>query len=368
MEIPWIFFSIVVIIGSMAIFLSERYGHHKSLSLIISGMLVAILTSNMFFYVNPWINFLIASLAFIFIILDSASKIRFLHIDTIWKKTAIFLLLCLMLNVSFLSLFSFLLFDFGELPIVMMLSIMLALSSNDLSSYLSNKAVKNVLEVEAIISSLGVTLLIFSMMQLREGAREGFNGIIGALALGFSIGLLLYFIFARLKVHSFMLKMLGLLCCFFISWLFGFEPWISVIIAAMMIGNFHHKGKPAPKYLVEFMEVALFIVLGAMIYLSPPTFTQVISAVLLFIVYIAIRYVAAIASFHDFSQNEKFMIAVSSSKGLVLSAIVLLFFSFKMADGDLLGISKVLNVAIIFMILSLVLSIIIVKYQRHLTA
>jgi NhaP-type Na+/H+ or K+/H+ antiporter len=373
MEVAWLYFALILLFGSLAIFLSEKLGFHKHLMLLASGLILGFIAANALFNIPVGIFLAITSVVFIFIVFECTSRVKLLHLDTMWQRSFLFILVSLFLNVSFLSFFSYVLFDFADLAMLMFLSILLTLNSNDFVEGTKSATMKEILGLESLMSTILVSLLLFILLEFRQsGLLMPMEKILGGIALGFVFGLFCFFLFARNRLHKWANPIVvgfGFVC-FFIAKIFDVNAFISIVIFGLMFANLHFKNKEKqiklPFYLKEIFEITVIVSIGVIIYSTPPTFAQVVSGAILFFAYTILRYVAASAVFPSLGQKERLFVSLSASKGLNMAIFVLLFFAYKLTSLDLglFGVSKIINIAILFMIFSTIVSSITVKYSK----
>ena len=108
------------------------------------------------------------------------------------------------------------------------------------------------------------------------------------------------------------------------------------------------------------LEILVFILIGFIIILPlNPDF--LIRSLILFTIYLIIRYFAIQLSFkEEYTIKEKIFMALNAQKGIAVAVV-----AFTLTILDIGEISLILNIILAFMLYSILLSTIVVKFSRY---
>jgi NhaP-type Na+/H+ or K+/H+ antiporter len=145
---------------------------------------------------------------------------------------------------------------------------------------------------------------------------------------------------------------------------------IAVVSLGIFFGNVYVREKIAllstESILTKALFIFVFVLIGLLIKI-PLTKEFFISSLILFAVYLVIRYISAAVSFmkDKMSAKEIIFIALNAPKGLSTVAVVFLF-AINNIPGSVYyipGIDIVLNITLMFVLYSIVLSSIVCSFQ-----
>lgn len=376
MDFAWLFFSIILLLGFMGIYLAEKFGVHKHIILLLTGVIASLFTINTIFFIPPSINLSIASIVFIFIILECSTQIRFLCFDTLWTQGLSFVLVMILMNMSIMALFAAIFFKFNYLATAITFTLITTITSSELVSLIKNKTTSEILRIESVVSTLAVSFIIFFLFDFLIGySMPGDNlwiaiqRILGGVGLGLTTALVAYFAMQKSKADIMVTSIAFAIGCFLTAQLFYIDAVLALIVYGLIFSNLYLKKKPkaikVPLWTYEVFEAVLFVLMGLIIFLSKPSLKFIGFSLILFIVYLSIRYVAVSVIFPKLLKKERYFIAFASTKGLNVAAILLLFFSYRFTDSALsqFGISKLIDLSILFVIFTIILSNITIKYH-----
>ncbi len=329
------------------------------------------------FYIPP--EFLIGFTLFVLIIVvfNDISTIT-THEFTEYSKSALRLTtISKIINMMFLSFFSYLIFGFSE-PLLNFL-LVFAVSNTDITSLMfmfkENKAIET-LKFEALFStpiSLLGSLVIIGAMQFSPGISFGLAGFIPfikkiffGIGAGAILSILTFSMMSKYHhkhISRFLLISLAIAAYFLGEFIGGYGIFAIAVYALVFEKSFLEKKdelRHFSKKLSDFFSVVAFMLLG---YIMPTGLTPLVllKAVGFFIVYLVLRLASVFLALHgEFKTKEIFFIALTVPKGLTACALtlflsVLLFIPVGFSD-----------IVAVFLLLSIILSCIMALSSHYL--
>lgn len=141
---------------------------------------------------------------------------------------------------------------------------------------------------------------------------------------------------------------------------------LAVTIFGLIFGNYHLKRKLAyEKFISIFsnaLEIVIFVLLG-MVIIIPVEGIFIIKGTLLFLVYLLIRFLSIQLSVREFRLKEKIFMSLNVPKGIDVAVIILMIISG--AYLDIGGIRTILNICLLFILYSIVLSTIVTRFTPY---
>ncbi|MBU1705000.1 MAG: cation:proton antiporter, partial [Nanoarchaeota archaeon] len=287
----------------------------------------------------------------------------------------------LLVNVVILSLASFFLFRMQS-PLIAFVFASL-MSGTDPAAVLamfsgSKNKVIELIEIESIVNTPMVVLLPFITLDIIKnfGATISARNLMTQLVpflqqfvAGMGAGLLVGLIAFRLmkKGYSEKLSPLALITAALLTYILaenlGGNGVLAVTVMGLFFGNIYVKQKGR---LFEFsgifahaLEILVFIMVGLIVKI-PYTVDFFIRSGILFVIYLCSRFIAVNLSFpKGFTMGEKLFMSLNVQKGIAVAVVA---FSFAALSFE--GISTILNLTLIFMLYSIILSTILAKFAE----
>jgi potassium/hydrogen antiporter len=389
------YIAIVLLVGILCKFIAKELKLPYSLILILLGMLFG----TIFFSGNPLLridnNLIlgIGTLALVMLVFDSASRIRVKENALEALPSIKFINLFVLLSVLVVSFFTAEMFYYSMTLSAVIYSLFLSVMvvETDLGSVLlifkdfakdRAKHVLNFLETEANLNTAFVIVLPFvilglfnninfssqnAALSLLHNLPDFLYGILVALGVGIVVGLIMLRLMRDWYDEQFtpVALVAAALVAYAFSLLLGGNGIIAVAVMGFIFGNTFVSGK---EQLSEFsqmfsaaVEILVFVMLGLVVRL-PISFSYVLMTLLLFVVVLAVRTLAVFISLKDdkeFSDYEKMFIGLNMPKGIAIASVVLV-----LATYGVPALSVVLQLAVMMMIYSIVLSFILDFYAK----
>jgi cell volume regulation protein A len=191
---------------------------------------------------------------------------------------------------------------------------------------------------------------------------------------GIGTGLLISFVFFGFmkKYYSRTLSPLAIitaaLVTYIIAEILGGSGVLAVTTAGIFFGNVYHikhimKLQEFGRTFSEVLEILVFVLIGSIIKI-PWTSSFLIPALLLFLMYLVIRFLSVefVLMRSGYSFKEKLFLTLNIPKGLAAAVVV-----FTLITRAVAGASLVLDLIFLFMISSIVLSTIVTHFSKFFT-
>jgi cell volume regulation protein A len=381
------YIGIILLIGLLGSIISRKLKIPNLIILIGTGMILGYIK----YQGQPIINFspfFLTGLAIItlaMVVFDSSSRFNFREFDTLsasaLKLTGIFLLF----NLIFLSLIT----NYFFKPASFLLALLFAavVSGTDPSSILAilgkvRSKPFELLKIEAILNTPFIVLIPFLLIDIIKDIAGSTLEIISSQALPFAqqfvvaigTGILLGLIFFRFmkKYYSATLSPIALVIVALLSYIgsevLGGNGVLSVTTAGILFGNLYHVKHMKSllrfgELFAEIFEILVFVLIGTIIKI-PWTSEFLIPASILFLVYLIIRFISIEISFinSDYTLKEKLYMTLNIPKGIAIAVVI-----FTLATTEVAGIKPILDLILLFMIYSIILSTVVTHFSKFFT-
>jgi len=373
----------ILLIGLLCSIISRKLRINTALLLIGVGMAIGYLLYDG----KPIIEFspsVLASLAVItlaLVVFDSSSRFKFREFDTLSFSAIKISLIFFVLNMALLAVAAHYLFSVSVL-----LSLLFAAVVSGTGPALmmfSRSKVFELLKVESIFNIPFTILISFLLIDLIKNTEN--NGSFGFLSgqafpfaqqfvAGIGTGLLISFVFFGFmkKYYSRTLSPLAIitaaLVTYIIAEILGGSGVLAVTTAGIFFGNVYHikhirKLQEFGRTFSEVLEILVFVLIGSIIKI-PWTSSFLIPALLLFLMYLVIRFLSVefVLMRSGYSFKEKLFLTLNIPKGLAAAVVV-----FTLITRAVAGASLVLDLIFLFMISSIVLSTIVTHFSKFFT-
>ncbi len=377
-------FAIILTLGIISTIIARMLRLPSTLLYIISGMMLGMLAQRGVIQLSfPELFIATVSIfALAIVLFDACSHFKWYEFDThtflALKHTGIFIALCFIVLTPLLMF----LFPITQLYLAFMFSgLMIGTSPDAMLSLLKGKPhrVIEFLKLESTLNTPLVVILPFLVLELHQlggGFLTPFVKEFSALALTISISaavsIVLSLIVFKLmkKYYSESLSPLVLITVALLSYVLGEQLGgngvLSVTIMGLFFGNSYIKHptllREFSKAMSTFFVLLFFILLG--IYLKIPTdFSFFLTSLVLFIVYLCLRYLSTVLTFHKstYSFKEQLFITLNVPKGF---AVAITLLSLNTFAGSIPELGTILKISTLLIIYKLLLSTIITRNTK----
>ena len=377
------YLAVILLIGLITSIISQRFRIPNILLLLLIGIGLGMVD----YRGTPLISFPeifmtgISVLALVMILFDSWSRLKlkkdYFSLHTLWLS-----IVFLIFNLVFLTGFTMVIFDVGSIFLALIFSVLM--SGTDPSAVLSMfKNIKNkvldFLGLESLLNTPFVVLIPFIILDLKEALKDEIGiaifidqivPLLQQFIVGIAIGVLAGFIMFKFmrKKYSAVLSPLVVITSALLAYVIAENLNGSGVFAAasmgLLFGAVHLSHKPQLQSFASVFSNSLgifvFVLIGIIVSIDFSV-NFLIKSLLLFLVYILIRFVSILFALRgmDFTIKEKLFMSLNVQKGIAVAVVV-----FSLATLDIEGIGTVLNLALAFMLYSIILSSVVLKIAK----
>ncbi|MCK5107447.1 MAG: cation:proton antiporter [Nanoarchaeota archaeon] len=381
----------LLLAGIICSIISNKLKIPNVLLLILTGILLGnIKFQGDHMTLSPVFLTSISIIALVMILFDSTSRLKLKTFDTLSFKAMKLAFVFLILNTLLLTIPAMLIYGIAGDSLFQ--SVILALIFSALMSATDSAAVlillkgfsgkvARLLEIESIINTPLSVILPFLFLDLfyNIGATINFSTlvetsiipfltqIIVGLGSGIFIGLLIFKLMR--KKYSDQLSPIALITSALLTYIIAENlsgsGVIAVVALGLFFGNITVKEKST---LNEFssmfsnsLEILVFILIGFSIAIPFDIFFF-IRSILLFLIYLVIRYIAVNLTFKDgYTKNEKLFMSLNISKGITVAVVI-----FSLMTLNIPALNNILPLILIFMVYSIATSTLAGKFAPKL--
>jgi len=324
----------------------------------------------------------ISILALVMIVFDSSSRFSLKKVDYFSVHTLWLSIVFLVFNLIFLTALTMLIFNVGSIFLALMFAALMSGTSPAvvLSMF---KNVKNkvfdFLGLESLLNTPLVVLIPFIILDLKTALKDELviatfidqlvpllQQFIVGVGTGVLIGLIM-FKFMR-KVYSVVLSPLAVITSALLAYIIAENldgnGVLAVTSMGLLFGNVYLKQKFQLKEFASVfsnsLEILVFVLIGIVITI-PYSVDFLIKSLILFILYLLIRFFSIIFSLRgmNFTFKEKIFMSLNVQKGIAVAVVV-----FSLATLNIGGIQVILNLTLTFMLYSIILSSVIFRMVK----
>ncbi len=378
--------AVVLLIGVIFSVLAGKAKIPEIIVLVIAGMVLGALK----YKGEPIVGFPVLFLtgvsifALALILFDGSAKIRLRELDTLSLKALKFVIIFTLLSLIFFTLAAE---YFLGIPLVFCLilaAINAGTSTDVVMSFMKGVKgrVMGILELESVFNTPLTVLLPFVIIDFTQGQTritevvELVLPFLTSIVMGIGAGIFIAVILFKIiqKKYSAFYSPLAVIVAALLAYVLAENldgnGVIAVVSLGIFFGNVYVREKIAllstESILTKALFIFVFVLIGLLIKL-PLTKKFFIISLILFAVYLVIRYISAAVSFakDKMSAKEIIFITLNAPKGLSTVAVVFLF-AINNIPGSvyyLPGIDIVLNITLVFVLYSIVLSSIVCSFQ-----
>lgn len=314
----------------------------------------------------------------IMIVFDSSSNFKFHDIDKFSLNALKLTFTLLMLNLIFLTIASIIIGDVGNIFVGLIFATLMTATDPDAVMVFfensKNKIVK-LIGIESIINTPFTVLLPFILLDLMRNVSS-FNmtyfidqitpflqQFITAIGAGVIVALILFK--AMRKGYSEKLSPLALIVAALLAYTLAENlkgnGVLAVATLGLIFGNACIKEKATLRefsgILSTSLEVLVFILIGFIVDI-PLTKQFFIKSIIIFLIYLVIRFFAVEICFKKYGLKEKIFMTLVSPKGIAVAVIIFAFAAFQ-------GFERMLDFTLAMMIYTLVISTIVVRFSNY---
>jgi len=378
------YLGIVLLIG----LLTSIIGNKFKIPHILLLLLVGIIIGKIEYKGGPLIYFPelfmtgISMLALVMIVFEAASRFKLRKLDYFSLHVLWLSIIFLIFNLVLLTFFTMIIFKVESIYLAFMFSaLMSGTSPSAVLSMLKNAKHKvfDFLKLESLLNTPLIVLLPFLIIDLNTTLKgqisisvfiEQFIPLLQQFVVGLGSGVLIGLIMFKFmkKQYSAVLSPLAVITAALLAYTIAENLQGNGVLAVtsmgLLFGNVYLKQK---FQLQEFssvfsnsLEILVFILIGIIVAI-PFSLEFFLKSILLFVLYLFIRFLAIVFSLRSmgFSIKEEIFMSLNAQKGIAVAVVV-----FSLANLNISGIETLLNLTLTFMLYSIILSSVILRMSK----
>lgn len=383
-----------MLIGIISSIISDKLKIPNILLLILFGMILNHVKSqgeNLIQFPAEFMTSL-AFLALVMIVFDGTSKFKWRDVDTLSIRVLKLVSVFIVLNAIFLTIATFFLFRFNSSTLIYEIALALIFSfincGTDPGAALvmlekGRERLLKILKIESVFNTPFMVLLPFIILDLMANvSSEGiFTMLAGQLlpflqqfVTGIGAGVLMGIVFFKFmrKRYSKNLSSLAIITAAMLTYTMAENLGGNGVLAVSTLGIFFGNFLVAQKeQIMEFssvfahaLEILVFVFIGMIIEI-PFTFDFFLRSIILFSIYLLIRFASINIVFRESDMKEKLFMTFNVSKGIAVASIVFTFIALYSDNTSILynlsGVIPLLNLTLAFMLYSIIVSTVVVR-------
>lgn len=386
--------TVILLIGLLVSILASKFKIPGVLLLIASGIVIGSVPYKGAYLIEFPEIFLasISILALAMIIFDSTSKLKLREFDTFSTKAFKLALVFLLLNLLILPFITKYLFGMRFGLGLLFASVMMGTSPEITLSLLSGAKQKTleILKLESIINTpltVLFPLLLLDLMQKMEFTLlstiiDQLGPFLAKFASGIGSGMLVGIILFKIlkgkfsKTYTPLTIIVSALLAYVLAENIGGSGVLAVTTLGIFVGNVYKKGKMIKIMSLESLfaralYILVFVIIGFIIKL-PLKVEFFAKAGILFVAYVIVRYLSVEICFrdkdHTFTFKEKLFMTLNMPKGIAVAVVAFTLAAYNIPGTAIYvpGISGVLDLTLLFMLATIILSSIATYYAKAL--
>ena len=378
------YLAIILLIGLLTSIVSQKFKIPNILLLLFIGIGIGRVTykgAPIIFFPELFITG-ISIMALVMIVFDSASRFKLKNLDYFSLHVLWLSLVFIVFNLVLLTAFIILIFDIKSIFLAFMFSALM--SGTDPAAVLSmlknsKHKVFEFLKLESLLNTPLVVLLPFLILDLKTALKgqifittliEQFVPLLQQFIVGVGTGVLIGLIMFKFmrKRYSIVLSPLAVITAALLTYTIAENLQgngvLAVTTMGILFGNVYVKQK---FQLQEFssifstsLEILVFVLIGLIVAI-PFSLIFFIKSLILFSLYLIIRFIAILFSLRgmNFSLLEKVFMSLNVQKGIAVAVVI-----FSLATLNIVGIGVILNLVLTFMLYSIILSSIVLRFTN----
>ena len=370
--------SLLLLFGLLATLLSKKFRTSNVLLLVLFGLLLqSIFKETSVLSFPPIFISIVSIIALSIIVFDGASRFKLKEFDTFSFMGLKLFFVFLMMNLLLITPLIHYLFNFNITSSIVFSTLMSATAFDVLSSLMKKRRNRSIelLELESLLNAPFVVLLPFIFIQLftnndisvlwtnPDYLVSFLQQVITGIGTGVLIGIIVFKLM-RYK-YSENLSPLALLTSVLLTYALAESLQgngvLAVTVLGLFFGNMYVKKKPLlqefSSVMASSVEIIVFLLFGMLITL-PSNINFITNSILVFIVYLIVRFLSVIVSVPKYSIQEKLFMTFVMPKGITLAAVAITLLTI---NPDFLSMIDLLFLMFIY---SLISSVIMIKMSK----
>jgi len=378
------YIAIILLIGLLTSIISQKFRIPNILLLLSVGIVLG----SMSYRGGPLIYFPdlfltgISILALVMIVFDSSSRFKIKRVDYFSLHTLWLSVVFLVLNLIFLTTVTILIFDVKSIFLALMFAALMSGTSPAVVLSMFKNVKNRVFEflgLESLLNTPLIVLLPFIILDLKTTLRdelviskfiEQFVPLLQQFVVGIGSGVLIGLIMFKFmrKQYSVVLSPLAVITSALLAYIIAENlngnGVLAVTTMGLLFGNVYVKQKFQLREFASVfsnsLEILVFVLIGIVISI-PFSFVFFIKSVVLFALYLVIRYFAILFSLRgmNFTPKEKIFMSLNVQKGIAVAVVV-----FSLANLNIEGMEIILNLSLTFMLYSIILSSVVLRVVK----
>lgn len=378
------YLTIVLLIGLFSTFLAQKIKLPNVLLLLLTGIVLG----NISYKEGSLVSFppifltSISILALVMIVFDSSSRFKLKEFDKLSMQTLKLSFVFLALNMILLTLFIKITLRIESFLTILLFSALM--SGTDPAAVLSmlkssGNKIFELLRIESLMNTPLVVLLPFIILDFMTTVKteliltkfiDQILPFLQQFVVGIGAGILVGIIMLKFmkREYSHILSPLVMITAALMTYILAENlkgnGVLAVTAMGLLFGNVYVKQK---FHLQEFssifsnsLEILVFILIGLIIKI-PLSWGFFFLSFFLFVTYIMVRFIAIELSLRNLklTTKEKFFMALNAQKGIAVAVV-----AFTLSTLNIPGIALILNLILAFMLYSIIISTITIKFSR----
>lgn len=376
------YLAIILLLGIICTIISQRLRIPNVLLLLLAGVLLGYIQEHGIQVIRFPAIFLstVGILALVMVVFDSTSRFKLKEFGELSLSALKMSIIFILLNIMLLSVAVIVIFRVNSIFLALLFATLM--SGTDPGTVLAmfkkskNKVLK-LLEIESIINTPLCVLLPFIILNLKESFSDlefstfmnellpFLQKFVTGIGAGILVGLVVFRIMKR--QYSETLSPLAIITAALLTYILaenlGGSGVLAVTAIGLLFGSVYVKEKLR---LYEFsavfatsFEILVFVLIGLSIKI-PLNMTFILKSVSLFGIYILIRFSSIHLAFYEENIKEKVFMALNAQKGITVAVV-----TFMLMTIGIQGLSEILDLILMFMFYSIVLSTIVAKHSKY---
>lgn len=325
-------------------------------------------------------------LALAIIVFESSTKLKLREFDTFSLKTLKLTVVILILNFIFLSLFTSVLFKIQALLVSMIFAATMSGTSPEAVLTLmknTKSRAGELIKIESIINTPVTVLVPFIILDVMRNFGTQpmvttmidqigpfFQQVVTGIGSGVFVGLILFKVMRKQYSEDLspIATIVAALMTYVLAENLGGNGVLAVTTLGLVFGNIALKGKASISEYAEVfahsLEILVFILVGLIVRI-PTDWVFLLKSIGLLGVYLTIRFLAILITLRNEKYNYKeitFM-TLNAPKGIAVAVVALMLSS---SVIDIQGMKTILDLTLLFLLHSIVLSTIVIKFSGRL--
>lgn len=379
------YLAVVLLVGIICTILSKKIKIPNILLLIISGTVLG----NIYYKGKSLIVFpetfltSISVLALVLIIFDSSSRFKLREFTSFSTQALKLAGLFLLLNAFLLTFFTFKIFPTSSIFMALLFATLMSGTAPDAVLVMLKESKNKIFEllgVEALVNTPLIVLLPFIMLDFIKSVEveyifskfiEQIGPFIQQFVTGIGAGIVVGLIALRImkRKYSETLSPLAVITSALLAYILaenlGGNGVLAVTTMGLFFGNIYitHKLQlmEVSSFFANSLEILVFILIGLIIRI-PFNLIFILKSMGLFVIYLIIRHIAIEVSLKciGYSLKEKLFMTFNVQKGIAVAVV-----AFTLSTLNINGMETILHLVLLFMLYSIILSTIVVKFSGY---